>query len=178
MGHLLRPPSNFTGEISLAVEDVKTSKRPSELAVDCCSKWNRLAAMLGRGRQSMSSKPLGVGPSPNAFLCRCIPSAQRSALKPLTGRAYGGVFGTTRPRSIRAAMGGPLSESVLLDVVPRVRKHRAHQRLLESWLSHCKRVLQQILGHSGLDLLPLSSRILTRSRPRPRRLVQIHYRWN
>ena len=41
-------------------------------------------------------------------------------------------------------IGGALSESVKVDVVPRVRKHRTLQRPLESWLSPSRRVLQQI----------------------------------
>jgi hypothetical protein len=46
-------------------------------------------------------------------------------------------------------MGGPLSESVEVDVVPRVREHRTLQRPLESWVSRCERVLQHNPPISG-----------------------------
>jgi len=46
-------------------------------------------------------------------------------------------------------MGGPLSESVEVDVVRGVRKHRTLQRPLESRLFRCERVLQQISAISG-----------------------------
>jgi CRP-like cAMP-binding protein len=38
-------------------------------------------------------------------------------------------------------------ESVQVDVVRRVRKDRALQRPLESWLSHCRRLLQHNRHH-------------------------------
>jgi hypothetical protein len=46
-------------------------------------------------------------------------------------------------------IGRPPVECVQVDVVPRVRKHRTLQRPLESWLSHCRRLLQHNPSDSG-----------------------------